>query len=210
MRHETRDTHIFNINIKHMETIVKPLDKLHTPLRKTSRFCIQTKLRTPMSEWRRSRWTTAIPRHSYIMVQRSPKIKGKLCRIVYTKWGPVLSLSSCVKNSLSNVNNSAFIRYKWARRLSVAETSIQVVKVNCQRMMLNLMIRKWCPKFSNGRQQNQAIPRPKRMHPDTTDANVKKTDDLIKANRCITIHGIVEELRIEHEIAHNIIHDILR
>ncbi|GFR29500.1 histone-lysine N-methyltransferase SETMAR [Trichonephila clavata] len=44
----------------------------------------------------------------------------------------------------------------------------------------------------------------------TTDANVGKVDDMIRANRRITIDEVAEELGISHERAQNIIHDILR
>ncbi|GFR32982.1 histone-lysine N-methyltransferase SETMAR [Trichonephila clavata] len=44
----------------------------------------------------------------------------------------------------------------------------------------------------------------------TTDANVGKLVDMIRANRRITIDEVAEELGISHERAQNIIHDILR
>ncbi|GFQ77909.1 histone-lysine N-methyltransferase SETMAR [Trichonephila clavata] len=48
------------------------------------------------------------------------------------------------------------------------------------------------------------------MRTATTDANVGKVDDMIRANRHITIDEVAEELGISHERAQNIIHNILR
>ncbi|GFX53973.1 hypothetical protein TNCV_1155041 [Trichonephila clavipes] len=39
--------------------------------------------------------------------------------------------------------------------------------------------------------------------------NVRKVDEMIKANRRSTINGVAEELGIGHERAHKIINDIL-
>ncbi|KFM59274.1 hypothetical protein X975_10673, partial [Stegodyphus mimosarum] len=46
---------------------------------------------------------------------------------------------------------------------------------------------KWCRTFSDGRQQVEDIPRAERTRTATTDANVRKVDDMIRANRRITI-----------------------
>ncbi|GFQ66084.1 histone-lysine N-methyltransferase SETMAR [Trichonephila clavata] len=72
------------------------------------------------------------------------------------------------------------------------------------------MVRRWCRTFSDGRQQVEDIPRAGRTRTATTDANVGKVDDMIRANRRITIDEVAEELGISHERAQNIIHDILR
>ncbi|GFY45611.1 histone-lysine N-methyltransferase SETMAR [Trichonephila inaurata madagascariensis] len=69
---------------------------------------------------------------------------------------------------------------------------------------------RWCHTFSDGRQQVEEIPRAERMRTAATDANVGKVDDMIIANRRITIDEVAEELGISHEQAQNIIHDILR
>ncbi|GFR15270.1 HTH_48 domain-containing protein [Trichonephila clavata] len=71
-------------------------------------------------------------------------------------------------------------------------------------------VRRWCRTFSDGRQQVEDIPRAGRTLTATTDANVGKVDDMIRANRRITIDEVAEELGISHERAQNIIHDILR
>ncbi|GFQ91483.1 histone-lysine N-methyltransferase SETMAR [Trichonephila clavata] len=72
------------------------------------------------------------------------------------------------------------------------------------------MVRRWCRTFSDGRQQVEDILRAGRTSTATTDANVWKVDDMIRANRRITIYEVAEELGISHERAQNIIHDILR
>ncbi|GFY73382.1 histone-lysine N-methyltransferase SETMAR [Trichonephila inaurata madagascariensis] len=76
--------------------------------------------------------------------------------------------------------------------------------------MSKQMVRRWCRTFSDGRQQVEDIPRAGRTRTATTDANVGKVDDMIRANRRITIDEVEEELGISHERAQNIIHDILR
>ncbi|GFY47827.1 histone-lysine N-methyltransferase SETMAR [Trichonephila inaurata madagascariensis] len=76
--------------------------------------------------------------------------------------------------------------------------------------MSKQMVRRWCRTFSDGRQQVEDIPRAGRTRTATTDANVGKVDDMIRANRRITIDEVAEELGISHERAQNIIHDILR
>ncbi|GFR17574.1 histone-lysine N-methyltransferase SETMAR [Trichonephila clavata] len=76
--------------------------------------------------------------------------------------------------------------------------------------MSKQMVRRWCRTFSDGRQQLEDIPRAGRTRTATTDANVGKVDDMIRANRRITIDEVAEELGIAHERAQNIIHDILR
>ncbi|GFV18540.1 DUF4817 domain-containing protein [Trichonephila clavipes] len=43
----------------------------------------------------------------------------------------------------------------------------------------------------------------------TTDENVRKVDDMLKANPCNTIDGVAEEIGIGHDRAHKIINDIL-
>ncbi|GFR09818.1 histone-lysine N-methyltransferase SETMAR [Trichonephila clavata] len=77
-------------------------------------------------------------------------------------------------------------------------------------VMSKQMVRRWCRTFSDGRQQVEDIPRAGRTRTATTDANVGKVDDMIRANRRITIDEVAEELGISHERAQNIIHDILR
>ncbi|GFR34070.1 histone-lysine N-methyltransferase SETMAR [Trichonephila clavata] len=72
------------------------------------------------------------------------------------------------------------------------------------------MVRRWCRTFSDGRQQVEDIARAGRTRTATTDANVGKVDDMIRANRRITIDEVGEEFGISHERAQNIIHDILR
>ncbi|GFQ84729.1 histone-lysine N-methyltransferase SETMAR [Trichonephila clavata] len=53
------------------------------------------------------------------------------------------------------------------------------------------------------------MPRPRRPRTDCTEENVRKVDDMVKANRRITIDCVVEELGIGPERAHKIINDIL-
>lgn len=65
--------------------------------------------------------------------------------------------------------------------------------------MLKQMVWRWCCKFSDGHQQVQDIPRPGWIHTATTDANVRKVDDMIKANWHITIDGVEGELGIRYE-----------
>ncbi|GFY37795.1 histone-lysine N-methyltransferase SETMAR [Trichonephila inaurata madagascariensis] len=76
--------------------------------------------------------------------------------------------------------------------------------------MLKQMVRRWCRIFSDGRQQVKDIPRAGRTRTATTDANVGKVDDMIRANRRITIDEVAEELGISHKRAQNITHDILQ
>ncbi|GFY53066.1 HTH_48 domain-containing protein [Trichonephila inaurata madagascariensis] len=63
------------------------------------------------------------------------------------------------------------------------------------------MVRRWCRTFSDGRQQVEDIPRAGWTRTATTDANVGKVDDMIRANRRITIDEVAEELGISHERA---------
>ncbi|GFR09879.1 histone-lysine N-methyltransferase SETMAR [Trichonephila clavata] len=72
------------------------------------------------------------------------------------------------------------------------------------------MVRRWCRTFSDGRQQVEDKPRAGRTRTATTDKNVGKVDDMIRANRRITIDEVAEERGISHERAQNIIHAILR
>ncbi|GFR08028.1 histone-lysine N-methyltransferase SETMAR [Trichonephila clavata] len=58
------------------------------------------------------------------------------------------------------------------------------------------MARRWCRTFSDGRHQGEDIPRAGRTRTATTDANVGKVDDMIRANRRITIDKVAEELGI--------------
>ncbi|GFY72436.1 histone-lysine N-methyltransferase SETMAR [Trichonephila inaurata madagascariensis] len=60
--------------------------------------------------------------------------------------------------------------------------------------MSKQMVRRWCRTFSDGRQQVEDIPRAGRTRTATTDANVGKMDDMIRANRRITIDEIAKEL----------------
>ncbi|GFY76676.1 uncharacterized protein TNIN_161821 [Trichonephila inaurata madagascariensis] len=76
--------------------------------------------------------------------------------------------------------------------------------------MSKQMVRRWCRTFSDGRQQVEDISRAGWTRTTTTDANVGKVDDMIRANRRITIDEVAEEFGISHERAQNIIHDILR
>ncbi|GFY52975.1 histone-lysine N-methyltransferase SETMAR [Trichonephila inaurata madagascariensis] len=77
-------------------------------------------------------------------------------------------------------------------------------------VMSKQMVRRWCRTFSVGRQLVEDIPRAGRTRTATTDANVGKVDDMIRANRRNTIDEVAEEFGISHERARNIIHDILR
>ncbi|XP_047004734.1 protein GVQW3-like [Schistocerca americana] len=104
----------------------------------------------------------------------------------------------------------AVIRYEWARGVSGTESHNRLVEVYWSGLMSKHMVRRWCQQFSDGRQQVQDIPRPGRTRTATTDAHVRKVEDMIKANRRITIDGVAAELGIGHERAHKIIHDILR
>ncbi|GFY57513.1 histone-lysine N-methyltransferase SETMAR [Trichonephila inaurata madagascariensis] len=58
--------------------------------------------------------------------------------------------------------------------------------------MSKQMMRRWCRTFSDGRQQVEDIPRAGRTRTATTDANVGKEDDLIRANLRITIVEVAE------------------
>ncbi|GFR19426.1 histone-lysine N-methyltransferase SETMAR [Trichonephila clavata] len=116
----------------------------------------------------------------------------------------------CVLNSWSKEEVRAVIRYEWARGVSGTEIHNRLVEVYGPGVMSKQMVRRWCRTFSDGRQQVEDIPRAGRMRTATTDANVGKVDDMIRANRRITIDEVAEELGISHERAQNIIHDILR
>ncbi|GFS36140.1 histone-lysine N-methyltransferase SETMAR [Trichonephila inaurata madagascariensis] len=116
----------------------------------------------------------------------------------------------CVLNLWSKEEVRAVIRYEWARRVSGTEIHNRLVEVYMPGVMSKQMERRWCHTFSDGRQQVEDIPRAGRTRTATTDANVGKVDDMIRANRRITIDAVAEELGISHERAQNIIHDILR
>ncbi|GFS59893.1 histone-lysine N-methyltransferase SETMAR [Trichonephila inaurata madagascariensis] len=116
----------------------------------------------------------------------------------------------CVLNSWPKEEVRAVIRYEWARGVSGTEIHNRFVEVYGPGVMSKQMVRRWCRTFSDGRQQAEEIPRAGRTHTATTDANVGKVDDMIRANWHITIDEVVEELGISHERAQNIIHYILR
>ena len=85
------------------------------------------------------------------------------------------------------------VRYEWARGVSGAEIHNRLVEVYEPDVMMKQMLRRWCRQFSDGRQQVQDIPRPGRLCTANTDENVRKVDERIKANQCITIDGVAEE-----------------
>ncbi|GFQ73796.1 histone-lysine N-methyltransferase SETMAR [Trichonephila clavata] len=116
----------------------------------------------------------------------------------------------CVLNSWSKEEVRAVIRYEWARGVSGTEIHNRLVEVYGLGVVSKQMVRRWCRTFSDGRQQVEDMPRAGRTRTATTDANVGKVDDMIRANRRITIDEVAEELGISHERAQNIIHDILR
>ena len=91
------------------------------------------------------------------------------------------------------------IHYEWAHGVSGAEIHNHLMEVYGPGVMLKQMVRRWRRKFSDGRQQVQDIPRAGRTHTATTDANVRKVDDMIRDYRRITIDEIAEELGISHE-----------
>ncbi|KFM63362.1 Histone-lysine N-methyltransferase SETMAR, partial [Stegodyphus mimosarum] len=116
----------------------------------------------------------------------------------------------CVLNSWSKEEVRAVIRYEWARGVSGTELHNRLVEVYGPGVMSKQMVRRWCRTFSDGRQQVEDIPRAGQTRTATTDANVRKVDDMIRVNRRITIDEVAEELGISHERAQNIIHDIFR
>ncbi|GFR27100.1 histone-lysine N-methyltransferase SETMAR [Trichonephila clavata] len=116
----------------------------------------------------------------------------------------------CVLNSWSKEEVRAVIRYEWARGESGTEIHNRLVEVYGPGVMSKQMVRRWCRTISDGRQQVEDILKAGRTRTATTDANVGKVDDMIRANRRITIDEVAEELGISHERAQNIIHDILR
>ncbi|GFY52200.1 histone-lysine N-methyltransferase SETMAR [Trichonephila inaurata madagascariensis] len=116
----------------------------------------------------------------------------------------------CVLNSWSKEEVRAVIRYEWARGVSGTEIHNRLVTVYGPGVMSKQMVRRWCRTFIDGRQQVEDIPRAGRTRMATTDANVGKVDDMIRANRRITIDEVAEELGISHERVQNIIHDIRR
>ncbi|GFR33519.1 HTH_48 domain-containing protein [Trichonephila clavata] len=116
----------------------------------------------------------------------------------------------CVLNLWSKEEVRAVIRYEWARGVSGTEIRNRLVEVYGPGVMSKQMVWRWCRTFSDGRQQVEDIPRAGRTRTATTDANVGKVDDMIRANRRITIDEVAEELGISHERAQNIIHDIPR
>ncbi|GFS33031.1 histone-lysine N-methyltransferase SETMAR [Trichonephila inaurata madagascariensis] len=109
----------------------------------------------------------------------------------------------CVLNSWSKEEVRADIRYEWARGVSGTKIHNRLVEVYGPGVMSKQMVRRWCRTFSDGRQQVEHI-----RELATTDANVGKVDDMIRANRRITIDEVAE-LGISHERAQNITHDIL-
>ncbi|GFY44713.1 tubulin polyglutamylase ttll6 [Trichonephila inaurata madagascariensis] len=116
----------------------------------------------------------------------------------------------CVLNSWTKEEVRVVIRYEWARGVSGTEIHNRLVEVYGPGVMSKQMVRRWCRTFSDGRQQVEDIPRAGRTRTATTDANVGKVDDMIRANRRITIDEVAEELGISHERAQNITQDILR
>ncbi|GFR16304.1 histone-lysine N-methyltransferase SETMAR [Trichonephila clavata] len=116
----------------------------------------------------------------------------------------------CVLNSWSKEEVTAVIHYEWARGVSGTEIHNRLVEVYGPGVMSKQMVRRWCRTFSDVHQQVEDIPRSGWTRTATTDANIGKVDDMIRANRRITVDEVAEELRISHERAQNIIHDILR
>ncbi|GFR19807.1 HTH_48 domain-containing protein [Trichonephila clavata] len=97
-----------------------------------------------------------------------------------------------VLNSWSKEEVRAVIRYEWARGVSGTEIHNCLVEVYGPGVMSKEMVRRWCRTFSDGRQQVEDIPRAGRTRTVTTDANVGKVDDIIRANRRITIDEVAE------------------
>ncbi|GFS32174.1 histone-lysine N-methyltransferase SETMAR [Trichonephila inaurata madagascariensis] len=104
-----------------------------------------------------------------------------------------------VLNSWSKEEVRAVIRYEWALGVSGTEIHNRLVEVYGRGVMSKQMVRRWCRTFSDGRQQVEDIPRAGQTRTATTDANIGKVDDMIRANRRITIDEVAEELGISHE-----------
>ncbi|GFS30385.1 HTH_48 domain-containing protein [Trichonephila inaurata madagascariensis] len=102
-------------------------------------------------------------------------------------------MERCVLNSWSE-EVRAVIRYEWARGVSGTEIYNRLVEVYGPGVMSKQMVRRWCRTFSDGGQQVEDILRAGRTRTATIDANVGKMDDMIRANRRITIDEVAEEL----------------
>lgn len=103
----------------------------------------------------------------------------------------------------------AVIRYEWARGTSVSVIHERLRTVYGKEVMSRQMVGRWCCMFSEGRQSVENEDRSGRPSTSTNDNNVARVQEMVLADRRITVSDVASKLHIGRAQAHRMLHDVL-
>lgn len=103
----------------------------------------------------------------------------------------------------------AVIRYEWARGTSVSVIHERLQTVYGEQVMSRQRVGRWCCMFSEGRQSVEDEGRSGRPSTSTNENNIARVQDMVLADRRITVSDVASTLRIGRAQAHHMLHDVL-
>jgi transposase len=97
--------------------------------------------------------------------------------------------------------------FLWAKGLNAKDIHKEMFPVNSRKCFSYKGVHKWVEKFSQGPSKVTYDARPSRPIQTVTEATVQQVEQLIRANRRITIDDVATALRCSHGLVYSIMHD---
>jgi transposase len=99
--------------------------------------------------------------------------------------------------------------FLWTKRLNVRDIHKEMFPLYGGKCLSRKAFHNWVKKFSQGRSKVADDTRPGRLVETATEATVQWVEELIRADRRITIDSVATALECSHGLAYSIMHDRL-
>jgi len=114
-------------------------------------------------------------------------------------------LTNCTKEEQRSV-----IRFLWAEGVPGAQIHLHMCAQYGDKVLSHRIVYEWIEMFENGRMSVTGAEHSRRPATATTTRNEKRTLELIRENRRITVEEVAERLNVSVGSAYSLIHDSLK
>jgi hypothetical protein len=121
----------------------------------------------------------------------------------------VVEMATMLEEYTTEDQNSV-VRFLWAKGLNTKDIHKEIFTVYHGKCLLHKDVHKCIKKFSQGRSKVIDDARPGHLVEPVTEATVQQAEELILANRRITIDSVAAALGCSHGLACSIMHDHLK
>jgi histone-lysine N-methyltransferase SETMAR len=116
---------------------------------------------------------------------------------------------SAILEDCTTYEQRAVVRFLWARGLTAKDIHKEMLPVYGGKCLSRKAVHNWVDKFSQGRAKIVDEDRPGRPVQIATDTTVRRVEDIIRADRRVTIDNVAAAIGCSHGLAYSIMHDVL-